>query len=87
VDFLIRERVGRVGERAGLGVGIHVGRSVLVPFKMTNETRYVVPTCPFTVAETAWELTWNFCMDCTILPHKGYKEQSSQYGMVLVNFK
>jgi hypothetical protein len=60
VGLLVGGRVGLVGERVGLNVGIRVGLSVMAPFTMANDTRYVVPTCPFTAAETAWVPTLSF---------------------------
>jgi hypothetical protein len=59
---------GRVGGRVGLLVGVRVGRRVgtgvglggLAPFTMANDTRYAVPTCPFTVAVTVWAPAWRF---------------------------
>jgi hypothetical protein len=43
-----------VGGRVGLRVGLRVGFGGMVPLTMVNDTRYKVPTCPFTVAATVW---------------------------------
>jgi hypothetical protein len=53
VGLLVGGRVGFDGERVGLRVGIRVGLSVLVLLTTANDTRYIVPTCPFTAAETS----------------------------------